>query len=288
MFELTGLVVDLDPAVLDQVVGAAPGGDSGTGEIGVQAHGVIYSRGWRTTSRSCAWTTQGFAGLPKWRERIEEGERVIADAGGSLVGVYVTLGRYDVVEVFEAPDDDIAIEILMKLNRTAPSTPRRLRAFTRDGGRGDRPQAVSGYAFGPSRSSARGYGFRKVRRALGVTAFGVNGIVLPPGFTKGSIIGTTRRTSCTSCIAAVRASRSAARNMSSVRAGCCMSRRRTPRRVSNASDEDELVLLVVGGKDGYVERDGRLVDPERDLHEGRALAASAGPRSKISSTRVTS
>jgi len=39
------------------------------------------------------WTTQGYAGLPKWRERLEEGERIITDAGGSLVGVYVTLGR---------------------------------------------------------------------------------------------------------------------------------------------------------------------------------------------------
>jgi hypothetical protein len=24
-------------------------------------------------------------------------------------------------------------------------------------------------------------------------------------------------------------------------------------------------VLVIGGKDGYVERDGHLVDPERDL-----------------------
>jgi mannose-6-phosphate isomerase-like protein (cupin superfamily) len=34
----------------------------------------------------------------------------------------------------------------------------------------------------------------------------------------------------------------------------------TPRRVSNASDTDDLVLLVVGGKGGYVERDGHMVD----------------------------
>ena len=68
------------------------------------------------------WTTQGYAGLPKWRERIEEGERIIADAGGTLVGVYVTLGRYDVVEIFEAPDDEVAIEILMKLNRYGAET----------------------------------------------------------------------------------------------------------------------------------------------------------------------
>jgi uncharacterized protein with GYD domain len=77
------------------------------------------------------WTTQGYAGLPKWRERIEEGERIIAEAGGKIVGVYVTLGRYDVVEIFEAPDDDVAIEILMKLNRYGAEHTETLRAFTR-------------------------------------------------------------------------------------------------------------------------------------------------------------
>src|SRR6478735_9888685 len=78
------------------------------------------------------WTTQVYAGLPKWRERIEEGERIIADAGGTLVGVYVTLGRYDVVEIFEAPDDEVAIEILMKLNRYGAEHTETLRAFTRE------------------------------------------------------------------------------------------------------------------------------------------------------------
>ena len=78
------------------------------------------------------WTTQGYAGLPKWRERIEEGERIIADAGGTLVGVYVTLGRYDVVEVFEAPDDDVALEIVTKLSHHGAEQTETLRAFTRD------------------------------------------------------------------------------------------------------------------------------------------------------------
>jgi uncharacterized protein with GYD domain len=78
------------------------------------------------------WTTQGIAGLPAWRERVEEGERIIEAAGGKLVGVYVTLGRYDVVEIFEAPDDGIAIEILMKLQRFGAEHTETLRAFTRD------------------------------------------------------------------------------------------------------------------------------------------------------------
>jgi uncharacterized protein with GYD domain len=78
------------------------------------------------------WTSQGIAGLPAWRERVEEGERIIDDAGGKLVGVYVTLGRYDVVEIFEAPDDEIAVEILLKLQRFGAEHTETLRAFTRD------------------------------------------------------------------------------------------------------------------------------------------------------------
>lgn len=78
------------------------------------------------------WTTQGLAGLPGWRERVEEGERTITEAGGTLVGVYVTLGRYDVVEIFEAPDDEIAVEIMMKLQRYGAEHTETLRAFTRE------------------------------------------------------------------------------------------------------------------------------------------------------------
>jgi uncharacterized protein with GYD domain len=78
------------------------------------------------------WTSQGMAGLPAWRERVEEGEQVINAAGGRLIGVYVTLGRYDVVEIFEAPDDDTAAEILMKLQRHGAEHTETLRGFTRD------------------------------------------------------------------------------------------------------------------------------------------------------------
>jgi uncharacterized protein with GYD domain len=78
------------------------------------------------------WTSQGIVGLPAWRERIEEGERIIDEAGGRLVGVFVTMGRYDVVEIFEAPDDELAVEILMKLQRFGAEHTETLRAFTRE------------------------------------------------------------------------------------------------------------------------------------------------------------
>ena len=77
------------------------------------------------------WTSQGRVGLPAWRDRIEDGEREIEAAGGKLVGVWVTLGRYDVVEVFEAPDDEIALEIMTRLGRHGAEQTETLRAFTR-------------------------------------------------------------------------------------------------------------------------------------------------------------
>ena len=43
--------------------------------------------------------------------------------------------------------------------------------------------------------------------------------------------------------------------------GLCHVESTTPRRVSNVGDDD-LVLLVIGGKGGYVERDGQLVDAD--------------------------
>jgi quercetin dioxygenase-like cupin family protein len=42
-----------------------------------------------------------------------------------------------------------------------------------------------GYALANVDALADGPGFRKVRRALGVTAFGVNAIELPPGYETG-------------------------------------------------------------------------------------------------------
>ncbi len=58
--------------------------------------------------------------------------RTIEEAGGKLVGVWVTLGQYDVVEVFEAPDDETALEIITKLGRHGAEETETLRAFTRD------------------------------------------------------------------------------------------------------------------------------------------------------------
>jgi mannose-6-phosphate isomerase-like protein (cupin superfamily) len=123
---------------------------------------------------------------------------------------------------------------------------------------------VTGYAFGSLDELGDGPGFRKVRRALGVTAFGVNLIVFPPGYE-----GFLHYHDTQDELYFVHRGRARVEVGDEVRelgeGGLVHVESTTPRRISNASETEELILLVVGGKGGYVERDGHLVDPERDL-----------------------
>jgi quercetin dioxygenase-like cupin family protein len=127
----------------------------------------------------------------------------------------------------------------------------------------------SRYAFSSIRELGEGSGFRKVRRALGVTAFGVNAIVFPPGYE-----GFAHYHDLQDELYFVHSGRARVEVEGDVHelgpGGLFHCESTVPRKVSNAGEE-ELVLLVVGGKDGYVERDGHLIDPERDLERRRAF-----------------
>jgi mannose-6-phosphate isomerase-like protein (cupin superfamily) len=129
---------------------------------------------------------------------------------------------------------------------------------------------TDGYAFGSIDELGDGYGFRKVRRALGVNAFGVNAVVMPPDYD-----GFLHYHDTQDELYLVHRGRARVEVGGEVRelgpGGLLHVEATTPRKVSNASGEEDLVLLVVGGKDGYVERDGHLVDPERDLERRRAF-----------------
>jgi mannose-6-phosphate isomerase-like protein (cupin superfamily) len=117
-----------------------------------------------------------------------------------------------------------------------------------------------GHCFGTLDEIGDGYGFRKVRSTLGVTAFGVNAIVYPPGYD-----GFLHYHDLQDELYFVHSGLARFEVDGEVRelgpGGLCHVESTTPRKVSNPGDDD-LVLLVIGGKGGYVERDGHLVDPD--------------------------
>ena len=119
-----------------------------------------------------------------------------------------------------------------------------------------------GYAIGHLDDMGDRYGFRKVRRALDVTAFGVNALVLPPNYDAGRHFhdeqqelyfvhsGTVEMRFEDGTIHRMEPGTAARVDAATVRG------------VANVGDEDA-VILVAGGKDGYVGRDGRMPEGEQ-------------------------
>ena len=131
------------------------------------------------------------------------------------------------------------------------------------------------HAFGSLDDLGSGEGFRSVRRALGVSAFGVNGVVFAPG-SEGFLHYHEQQDE----LYFVHRGRARVEVDGETRelgpGGLVHVASTTPRKISNASDDEELVLLVVGGKDGYVGRDGQLVDPA-DVERRAAFGSRREP-----------
>ena len=117
-----------------------------------------------------------------------------------------------------------------------------------------------GYAFGTIDEMGDGV-FRKVRQELGVKAFGVNVLVIPPGVEARPHYHQEQDE-----LYFVHAGRARFALPGEARelgpGGLCHIESTTPRQVTSVGDED-LVMLAVGGKGGYVERDGAPADPEQ-------------------------
>jgi quercetin dioxygenase-like cupin family protein len=126
-----------------------------------------------------------------------------------------------------------------------------------------------GYAVGSLDDLGAGPGFRKIRSPLGVTAFGVNAVVIPAGIESGRHFHDeqeelyfvhqgelefvfndhSRHTLGPGGLARVDPS--------------------TVRQIRNTGHGDA-IYICVGGKDGYVGRDGRV--PEGEENRARPIA----------------
>jgi quercetin dioxygenase-like cupin family protein len=114
-----------------------------------------------------------------------------------------------------------------------------------------------GYAVANLADLGEGPGFRKVRKALGVTAFGVNAIVLPPSYETGRHYHEQQELYFLhSGRIAIELGDGSSHELEP--GGLAWVDAPTVRRIRNLSDSEDAVYLVVGGKDGYVGRDGRL------------------------------
>lgn len=115
-----------------------------------------------------------------------------------------------------------------------------------------------GYAVGSLDAMGEGYGFRKVRRELGVTAFGINALVLPPGYATGIHYHDAQEETYFVHRGEVEFRFGDGSTHVLSAGGMTRVDAATHRGMRNVGDGDAIVL-VTGGKDGYVGRDGQAV-----------------------------
>jgi mannose-6-phosphate isomerase-like protein (cupin superfamily) len=118
-----------------------------------------------------------------------------------------------------------------------------------------------GYAVANVEALGEGPGFRKIRRELGVTAFGVNAIELPAGFATGRHYHEEQEELYFVHRGRVEFTFGDGSTHELGPGGLARVDASTVRQIKSLGDENAL-YVIAGGKDGYVGRDGKLPEGE--------------------------
>ncbi|HWA55568.1 MAG TPA: cupin domain-containing protein [Solirubrobacterales bacterium] len=119
-----------------------------------------------------------------------------------------------------------------------------------------------GFAVANLDDLGQGPGFRKIRTPLGLTAFGANAIVLPPSYETGRHFHDEQEELYFLHSGRVAIEFGDGSSHELEPGGLAWVDASTVRKLKNLSESEEAVYVVVGGKDGYVGRDGRQPDGE--------------------------
>jgi mannose-6-phosphate isomerase-like protein (cupin superfamily) len=115
-----------------------------------------------------------------------------------------------------------------------------------------------GYAVSHLDHMGEGYGFRKIRQQLGVTAFGINAIVLPPAYETGVHFHEEQEETYFVHQGEVEIRFGDGTSHLLRAGGIARVDAGTHRGLKNVG-QDAAIVVVAGGKDGYVGRDGQAV-----------------------------
>ena len=119
------------------------------------------------------------------------------------------------------------------------------------------PIKGNGWAVSSIDDLGDGPGFRKVRSALGVTEFGVNAIVLPPGYTSRRHFHERQQELYLVVSGEIEFELDGDKHTLGP-GGLARVDPPTVRALRNTSESDEAVYFCVGGAGGYVGRDGQV------------------------------
>jgi len=82
------------------------------------------------------WTDQGIRNVKESPQRLDAFKKAVEAAGGKVNGFYLTMGKYDMVVIVEAPSDEAAATVILRVGRLGDVRTETLKAFPEDQYRG--------------------------------------------------------------------------------------------------------------------------------------------------------
>ena len=76
-----------------------------------------------------SWTQEGIKNIKEAPERIKKGVEGYKALGGKVIGFYAVMGEYDYVGISEAPNDEVAMALMLGLGSLGNVRTTTLKAF---------------------------------------------------------------------------------------------------------------------------------------------------------------
>lgn len=75
------------------------------------------------------WTDQGARQIKDSPRRLDGAKKALVDMGGEFRTIYMTMGDYDMIMIYEAPDDAVAARFTLLLGQMGSVRTSTLKAF---------------------------------------------------------------------------------------------------------------------------------------------------------------
>jgi uncharacterized protein with GYD domain len=75
------------------------------------------------------WTDQGARQVRDSPKRVDAAKKALAEMGGEFKSLYMTMGDYDLVVIYEAPDDAVAARFTLLLGQMGAVRTTTMKAF---------------------------------------------------------------------------------------------------------------------------------------------------------------
>ncbi len=76
------------------------------------------------------WTEQGVRDIKNAPARFQASRKLTESMGGKVLGLYVTMGEYDIIAVTEDPSDEVASAVALSIAAKGNAKTKTMRAYT--------------------------------------------------------------------------------------------------------------------------------------------------------------